>query len=1350
MPERSGSAFVLRRGAQAPSIEGGVRVSERSSLGELEADQQKVRAFEFYVGKITSGQITSADELKARLNQRFEANFDENGYLAAEDGTGLKNSAGRSIRIQPEEKLAISDPKDQQVLLELYEGFGTAQSEREAVQQEVTALNFYVNKILSGGVLSSNELRARLNQRFVISGGKAILASEDNPPKAFPSSIPGKPLEIEETERFKVTDLRQQELLLELYQDFTTTAVNEGQQARGFDFYVGKILSGQITSSNELRARLNQRIRAGYTEAGLIEDENGELFEDPNSDGYIQLGQGERFRVVDSEEQQFLLKLYDLTSNSAFPTEIRSLIGLYAQTGRSDDLNRLRNLLEEKRGISKDETERFVEDLSSQRRRASLKIDFYDSLSDQNTATSFGILDDFDSQNDGDTSLVSRLRIRALEARRVKVVRDFSAILAGGSSGNFDQALLIANALFRSETPQDRRCALILSETLYRLELATFKDQIREMISVDVDPQSIYLFIDGLPARPPLAGLDYIQAQLTLKENIGTLFSGIGQIKRLKDANQIRSEFSSPDVSGVLTQIEGLADETQEEIGLKSQLFTLYKSFIATNKPDVFDQRFAKEIIERIEGRLKEVFINPDLGRNKEAFKYLKGNFDIVFRPLLRSFEDDPRTKKEVKSILGSKDKKLKFVQKLSELEKQRPLTDIERSYIQSVELLSLFNPYLLALLEADPAVTSEYLQHHFDSLSRKTVEQLQDGSYVPLLQVGTGPNGLAALGEVVRNNPGLASQMLIIDSGEQPGGPFAVPRGPAWKLNSANKRGEGGFVLPALPNGNELKTVRAYGSPFRWYPGERVEGSSVRFGSINTTVDYLLTPDVLSFKNYPTNEELQIILSLQAAMLAQNVALKTTLLSVEPNPNLEEKGDKIATLRINQSDGSERIVRVKTDAVWNATGLGEANYGFTLEGSRAEQVLGQTRDLPGFPKLSTTLEAFQSLAKRTGEKESPGKTIVLLGSGNSTDVLIEFVGRIFENNNPNISEVTRIYFLGESDPSQRPRYAAIRDLRARNGGENLVEQVRNRVSDIGFATNEGDPQDRQLVLYDRAGNVITDRAGNPIIADSVISAAGFKSGLDSIYSAYLQGRSIRDVGENAPLTPLTLPTNPDVAVGEYFVADPNILFLGVAAKPRFTTEKFAQLPIEASAALRRNGAENAVAIGFRAIDAQAEANIWLNSRNINLEEAEESSLPSIPLKGENGVSTQITVDRIISAEEARVPDNIKEEDLLLSPLAAYNISTMFQLEDNFSGNVDFGLTYDAFSEKFIVNFNGGDTEGLSGEFLNGVNRVLQDKYFQKYALSALSKRRRNPKLDLNLAFKRGKVNPADTYVQAS
>jgi hypothetical protein len=741
---------------------------------------------------------------------------------------------------------------------------------------------------------------------------------------------------------------------------------------------------------------------------------------------------------------------------------------------------------------------------------------------------------------------------------------------------------------------------------------------------------------------------------------------------------------------------------------------------------------------------------------------------------LIESFRDDPRTKDVAESFLrvrgengNRKNPRLSYIQRIKELEKQRPLTDAERMYLESVELLSLFNPYLVSMVASDTGVTQDFLNHHFETLSGKTLANLKDGDYIPLIQVGLGPNGLAAVGEVVRNNPRLAEHMLVVDAGEQPGGPFAIPGGPAWELNSANRRGAG-VVLPERPGKDELKSVRAFGSPTtRWYPGERIPGKDVRQGSINTTVDYLPTPDDLSTNRYPTNEELQLVLSLQAAMLLDRMALKTRIIKREDNPDPNDRGDKIVTLEIEGEDGNRRQLRLKTDALFVGSGLGDPTYGFPIEGSKAEKVLDSTKDRKDvFPKLSTTLDAFAAFANRKEKKNSPGRTIVLWGKGNSADTLIEFIGNIFQGDNPLVRDITKIYLITDGDLSARPRYALISDLKPRNGRGNLIEQVRARVSDVDFASDDGDVSERQLVIIDESGEIITDNEGRPILADSAIAATGFRPNPEAVLG---EGRNPRSSGESSTVEPLVLPTNPDVPVADVLKDDPNTLLFGTASRPRFDSiAKLAQLPPEAREALLRNGAENAVAIGFRAPDTQAAVNIWLNSRNIDLPEAEKTyDRKRIKMEGNIRTGSEVAIRLRENVAEQSIPNNVNSETALLSPLLSYLVGNSVEVESiknskmetpdkgplkgrspGFTGNLRFELRYSQESDSLLLSFEGGDVSNISTEMFEELESTCRDSYFQTYAISALNKRRRDPKLELNLSFRSGYVNPGNTFVQ--
>ena len=75
--------------------------------------------------------------------------------------------------------------------------------------------------------------------------------------------------------------------------------------------------------------------------------------------------------------------------------------------------------------------------------------------------------------------------------------------------------------------------------------------------------------------------------------------------------------------------------------------------------------------------------------------------------------------------------------------------------------------------------------------------------------------------------------------------------------------------------------------------------------------------------------------------------------------------------------------------------------------GSRAERVLKETEKNKGFPKISTTLEAFKALSDRRKTKTSPGETLVIWGSGNSADTLIENIAMLVTADHGNADQMT-------------------------------------------------------------------------------------------------------------------------------------------------------------------------------------------------------------------------------------------------------------------------------------------------------------------------------------------------------
>jgi hypothetical protein len=1374
MPTKEGnSTFTPKRLMQteSPRSQDGESPIESPILEALEASQQKVAVADYYITQIVDNKIESLDELEARfVENRVGSN---NGYLGKivvsdRNDPFFRRKNESVIQLDPKDRFTVEDPEEKVLFRTLLTERNNAREDLKKATDDTQRLKDYVSQIFQGRVESQEELEARFagfrtgsDNRYL----RKVVVTDRNDPyfRGRNDSV----IQLDPKESQGLEDAEQRAILTELL-DKQISIRDEKQRAelekKVFDTYAKQIIEGKIETSEELEARLvGNKVGSNNRYLGkvVVTDRNDPYFRRANT-SVVELQPNEAPGLQDPEQKKLFTDLFSILKDKTVPEDIRQNVQNYLNTRGKDDFERLVVLLSTKDKALEVQVLGTIKLYEKMVRVMEFKNKFYSTFStpQPDFKEQIQILNTFQTEDAVELELLLDLRDKAQAIKRLGIVAEFTQSLENPNR-DFNQVLTILAELNRpGSSKEDKACAITLAKALTRLEIATYRSMIAAQIKPDQDPQELYRFIENLPIRPTVGSIDYIDRYNEFKNNAAFCFMGFQKIDRVRKVNEIRKSFITAPVQTVLEQIANLQDETKEELAIKTELLKLYKEYVAAARPQDFDQTFKQELALAIEERLQMQFIKPELGQNRRAFEFVRRGFVSTIFPLAESYKEDPRTKEMMKKYLvgegGKPSPRIQFIQRLKELEKVRPLTDAERAYIQSVELLTLFNPYLIGVATADFGVTNAFLKHHFESLSKETTEGIKDGDYFPTLMIGTGPDGLAALGEMVRNNPELAEQSLVIDVGSQPGGPFAVPEGAAWELNSANERGKLGYVPPEAPGEQELQTVRAYGSPLRRYPGERRKGDSVRQGSINTTVDYLPTPDAISNARYPTNEELQCVLALQAAALTRNLALNTELISVEPNPNINERGDKIATLRITQSssDGSiltERIVRIKTDGIFNSTGLGEKSYGFNLEGSRAQNVIQQTSgtETKRFPQISTTLEAFNALANRSEERYPPGETIVIYGNGNSTDTLVEYIGNLFQGDNPTVRNVKKIYIVTTGELSARPRYAAINDIKAREGRNqgNLIEIVNARVSDLDFATQDGKPTERQLVVYDSNGKIITDNAGNPIKADSVIAATGFRPQLQKIFANYVGNRPLR--GEGAALKPLTLPTNPDVAVAEYFGDDPTIVILGTASNPAFNLQKFAQLPKEAREALLRNGAENAVAIGFRAPDSQAAMNIFLNSFNINLQRREKKNKKRIPVDGtnKNGNSNRKIPTISFGEKGPRIPNNVEQEDLLLSPLLSYLLGNKFGLDRNFSGDLNFSLEYT--DGEFQLSFDGGALESVSEEFIAELAVAVSDKTFQTYSASLLGKRRRNKKLNLCVGFLNGEIHPGKTFVEA-
>ncbi len=1165
-------------------------------------------------------------------------------------------------------------------------------------------------------------------------------------------------------ERVRVENLRitpeQLALLQELLKERQAALAEQNvaeTNLRGLEYYASQL--GDKSDFSEPSALLAAIAKPSYNNDRLLAAGGGYLLRDKN-EKFLERVRVENLRIT-PEQLALLQELSKFTSNSAIPAEIRENLRRFSTSRDPQTLQRIENSIDMNGATPiKDAIQVWASKFNKMYRSVTFEAGFYKKLRANESYEAIDeFLNAFEGKDSDDLALVAKFRGFARSTRRERFVREIAQKL-GKSDRKYDAIIGEAEEFARDGDGADRRAAGVIIEAACTSEIAQFRNKVWQLVQKGLDPDAVRLAINALPIRATVGGNDYVRTVKDVETKVVRQTGEIEKISRLETANALRERFpkTAPDV--MLEELKTFSVDTVEGERIKIELFDLYRSYLASERPGEFDERFAAEFEKQRDEMLKGQFISPELKNNRMGFEYLRENYYSVISPLIESFRADPTTREVIQSFVKDR---AQYRQRLKALEQQRPLTDTEKAYFQSVEMLTIFNPYLVAAVYADPGVTSEYLRHHFDSLSRDTLADLKDGDYVPLIQVGLGPNGLAALGETVRNNPELARQMLIVDSGEQPGGPFAIPRGAAWELNSANRRGEGGPILPdpRLQDSDtkELERVRAYGSPLRWYPGERVPGLDVRQGSINTTVDYLPTPDDLSTARYPTNEELALILSLQASMLSSRVALQTRVLEVTPNLDgpKDFRGDpleKFVRLSVPNPDGSEKQITLRTEAIFNSTGLGDPSFGFKIEGSRAEKVLKETADAP-FPKLSTTLEAFGALSARTGEAVSPGKTLAIYGSGNSADTLIEFIGNIFQGGNPRVRDVTKIYVISENDLSARPRYAALADIKSRGGRANLIEFVKKRVADVDFADIANVPLERRLRLIDEKGEAIrTDDGSRAVTVDAVIAATGFRPQLDSVFAAYRKGEETFSFkSETRPTESLTLPTNPGVPVAETLKQDPNVLFLGTSSKPNLqgNVDKLDQLPAEAREALLRNGAENAVAIGFRAPDVQAAVNIWVNSRDITLDPTPKLERRNVAVGGDAGSVRRI--DLTIDPSDLQIPDNMANETLLLSPFLSYELKNNGRLVDEkggFTGELRFDILFASAANILSLSYEGGEgaPSSISRALGNEIVRICEDKDFQRYAVSALRKKRRDPKLGIFIRYKDGRVDQQNTFVQ--
>ncbi len=1284
---------------------------------------------ESFVADVDSGEASRSDyRLEDRLRARSGFAKDEQGNSVRPDG---RNNLKESRTVTPEQRELVK--------VAAAERSATAEKARTASVKlkSLEATRSFFDDIVSGEASRSDY---RLEDRLRARSG---FAKDEQGNSVRPDGRNN--LKESRTVTPEQRDVLQE--FAERRARVVGAAQETGSEVRGIvdtASFFDDIVSGEASRSDY---RLEDRLRA---RSGFAKDEQGNSV---RPDGRNNLKES---RTVTPEQRE----LVATTVSSIRELKADLPQDLKTQLGAGLDGSKLKELEEQvikERGQAQvpADVERCDAELETLAKLVELSdqirlVQQFAAAVQQGPDQARGVLGAAEVSSTEDSKLVGGILTRSVVAARLKLATE--SVLSGQGSPEeaLNQLQIIAESPFFAEQ--------ILAVAAY----AKQRQIIEEVTSVvsgatldSLDYETRMKALMDLPERPTIEGFDYFKEKRRL----------VGECREiLVEARtaELRRSFGDKAVGAdaLIEQIMALPSTEPEDIKLQEELLEALAVYLFARRKDrpadfgrVFD-----ELTERVNKQLMpELPKSLELGRNLGAAKSLARKFKTIIAPIFQAARGDERTKGVEKYITGREGSGVgreSYTLEVERLAAQRELTDLEREYLESVEALSIFNPHLVAIARECPEVAEVVLKDYFERLSSQTTETIEDGSYVPLLFIGLGPEGVTALGELLRINPALASTLLAVDQGAMPGGPFAVPEGPAWLLNSASARGNPEPMLPDSPLTTEAatgvpeeRTVRALSGPLGFYPGERPKGSDTRPGSINTTVNYLPTPDDISDEQFALNDDLALIVQLQAAMLLDRAVMRTRVVSVEPNRDPSAQGDKLVTLMMFGVDGTEQEVKIRTDAVINASGLGEPSYGFQAT-ERFAELVDASRERPAnqFPLVSTTLEAFQALAGKEGEVRILGDTIVISGSGNSTATLVEYIGGIVGNSdNPTIRNVRKIYVVAEGDLSRRSRYKAIAELRSRGGRGNLVEFISSRVGDAALDHETG-----RVILYDQQGNPIKDSDGEVVEASSFIAGTGFIPTTDRVFSAFLS--PTKRIREGGGVKSVVLPTNPDIAVADVLEADPTVLFVGTASRPQFQGDKLDQLPTDARRALVDNGAGNAVAIGFRAPDTRAAIRLFLDANpQIDADSSVQESAPEpievVSLRSPNGAPAPISIEAELPpvGELPAVRRDLSTDSTILTPLFLGSFGRL-RLAGGETAEVEFDVQER--DGKLSVAFQGEPGSSVSSELLGKVAGAVLDRFFVAYWLKARSTRRERDGLRVSVAFRNGRLDLKETYVE--
>ena len=227
------------------------------------------------------------------------------------------------------------------------------------------------------------------------------------------------------------------------------------------------------------------------------------------------------------------------------------------------------------------------------------------------------------------------------------------------------------------------------------------------------------------------------------------------------------------------------------------------------------------------------------------------------------------------------------------------------------------------------------------------------------------------------------------------------------------------------------------------------------------------------------------------------------------------------------------------------------------------------------------------------------------------------------------------------------------------------------------------------------------------------------------------------------------------------------MLIVGTGSRADFQNpNKLAQLPEEAREALLRNGAENAVAIGFRTPDTRAAVRLKFGSKTFAKESELAAATPVRPIDVDELVADFMQLVAPFGPTEA-LPKARRDVEADSETLTALLLGALPKLELTKNGDAVSPRSSEAnqqfaFSVKVAADNSGlqiTPSKPVPYGLLAAIQEAAGNRYFQTYALKALRSRRTNNGIEIALSFSSGKLRLRDggpeagassrTYVEA-